>query len=193
MVRQRADSPVKIKTRSNRPLTQFACDELTKCIHSFKTDSYSVSKGNTRVESITGPKLTHCKIYLHDDNILSLILMDCTPVSLRLSFGSRFTEDGHPKKTTIERLNGLLDSLSVHMIIPPGVRIFRDKLSDCYYLGKGEDKIMVGKNYATCLMLKPSPSDFQIEASNIQINNMMEEDHINSDLHDQSYLQECAS
>lgn len=117
------------------------------------------------------------KVYLHNDEILSLIILESTPLSIRVSMGTVFDENGHPKKTTIERLNGILDELSNWWMLPHGVRIFRDKKENQYYLGRGDDRILVGRNYATTMLLRPSATTFEIEASNIESNNIFDEIH----------------
>lgn len=115
------------------------------------------------------------KLYLHNDEIFSVIILDSTVLSIRVSMGETFDENGYPKKTTIERLNGILDESSNWWMLPEGVRIFKDKKENQYYLGRGDDRILVGRDYATTMLLKPCPDTFIIETSNMEANNIFNE------------------
>lgn len=168
---------MKHKSRSNRPLTQFACDSLARCLNHKTVDGFYKVEGNTCASCIAGPRIKAFKVYLHHDEIFSVIIMDSIFMSIRVSVGTVFDERGFPKKTTIERLNGILDEAANWWMLPDGVRIFKDKKEDQYYLGRGDDRIIVGRDYATTMLLKPSRDIFQIEASNLESNNIFDEIH----------------
>lgn len=134
--------------------------------------NFREESGNTCIECIAGPNLKVVKVFLHGGEILSVIRMYSIATSIRVSFDSILKENGKPSKTAVERLNGLLDELNHQSLLPNGVRIFWDRDHECYYLGRGEEKIAVGSRFATNVLLAPSDSKFIVEASNLEVNSM---------------------
>jgi hypothetical protein len=158
----------KLKTgRSNRPLTQFAADHIEGFLLG-KAINYEATKGNTTVRSRIGEQYQTFTVLLHGSPILELVAEDWDPLPLAVSIGQRFTFDGHPTSTTIERLNGLLDRLGELDVIPPGVRIFHNKDAGAYCLGKGDEYVAVGAQYARNVVLEPDPDRFQIRATDLE-------------------------
>lgn len=157
----------KTKTgRSNRPLTQFAVDHLQGFLLG-KATSYEVTKGNTEIRCKIGEQYQTFTVSLHNSPILELVTEDWEPLPPTISFGQRFTFEGHPTSTTIERLNGLLDRLGEFEVIAKGVRVFHNKEAGAYYLGKGEECVAVGAQYARNVMLEPDPDRFAIRATDL--------------------------
>jgi hypothetical protein len=154
--------------RSNRPLTQFAC-RLTEDFLLGKLEPKKYIIHNTTVDCTETKSSTTLAVKLFSTQILtvSLALPTEEPLHVSINVGDKFTNAGHPTKTSIERLNGLLDSLGIHGIIPEGVRIFKDFTHDMFYLGKGDDKIAVGEKYAHNVSLKPDSFNFIVEASDL--------------------------
>lgn len=157
--------------RSNRPLTQFAC-RLTEDFLLGKLEPKKYIVNNTRVDCTENKTSTTLTVRLFNAQILtvSLSLPKEEPLHVSIGIGDVFTNTGHPTRTSIERLNGLLDSLGIHGIIPEGVRVFKDSRNDMFYLGKGENKIPVGEHYARNVTLRPDPHEFIVEASDLAVN-----------------------
>lgn len=161
--------------RSNRPVTQFACDHLEKFLLG-KEEPGTYFLHNTYVKCTEERNSTTFTASLRESEILtvSLSLPEEEPVLVNVSVSDYFTFDGKPTKTVVERLNGLLDTLGIHGIIPEGVRIFKDRDEDMFYLGKGDDKIAVGRKYARNVRLNPDPEEFSIQSSDLGV-------HLNSE------------
>lgn len=163
-----------IQRRSNRPLTQYACDFLDEFLKG-KLDSCEHSNENTAIRcNITKSSATTVErfsVLLYGAEILDILMCDEHPVHVKVGISKQFTIEGYPKKTTIERLNGLLDELGGHGIIPAGVRIFKDRIENLFYLGKGDNKIAVGKGLATEVLLAPDQHEFRVQATDLCINN----------------------
>lgn len=159
-----------IQRRSNRPLTKYACDFLDDFLKG-KLESLQDSNENTAVKcSITkssAAEVASFSVFLYRAEILQVMMVNEDAASVKVSIGDHFTDEGYPKKTTIERLNGLLDELGCHGIIPEGVRIFKDRIENLFYLGKGDNKIAVGKGLATRVMLAPDSEEFVIQATDL--------------------------
>lgn len=154
-----------IQRRSNRPLTKFACDYLDEFLKGKLKFRYDKNE-NTSIEARVGPNgVSTFAVFLYDTEILTVLLECGEPTSVIVSVGNSFTPEGYPKKTTIERLNGLLDELGGHGILPEGVRIFKDRIENLFYLGKGDNKIAVGRRLAMTVRLEPDPEDFLIKSS----------------------------
>jgi hypothetical protein len=163
-----------IQRRSNRPLTQYACDLLDDFLKG-KLDSCEYSNENTAVKCVVSKSpittIESFDVYLYGAKILEVVASDGKAFFVKVSTGNHFTIEGYPKKTTIERLNGLLDELGSHMILPEGVRIFKDRIENLFYLGKGDNKIAVGKGLATEVILYPDHNEFRVQASDLVLNN----------------------
>lgn len=157
--------------RSNRPVTEFACN-LTNRFLMGTLEPGKQALNNTSVSCTESKSAVNLFVDLFDHTILDILLALPTeePIHVRISVGDYFDGYGHPTKTTIERLNGLLDCIGSHGIIPEGVRIFKDRSTDTFYLGKGDKRIPVGKKYARNVFLKPNCDEFIIEYSDIDLN-----------------------
>lgn len=138
-------------------------------------EPFQAEKGNTKVECVTSQLLKVLKVYLCDQEIVSLLMADAGTLqqgtqtgasvcSIRVSIGDSFTFDGYPRKTTVERLNGILDKLSDYNVIPLGVRMYKHREQDTYALGKGDDYIAVGQKAAKQAIITPDANRLIIEA-----------------------------
>lgn len=149
--------------RSNRPLTQFACRQIKRAVlHPFPV-SFSNSEGNTTVSCVADGMKQRITVSLFDSKILELDVYQFAIHAIKVQFGSVFTNNGNPTKTTIERLNGLLELLGELHALPDGVRIFRCPDSDSCAIGKGSDYFVIGKNNYNGLMIRPSKSSFEVD------------------------------
>ena len=158
-----------LQRRSNRPLTHFACKHLDAFLKD-KVEPFEDTLCNTKVKYEIGLRRQHTfTVYLYNTSLLEITLVDEEPIHVAVCVGNLFSNDGHPTKTTIERLNGLLDELGHHGIIANGVRVFKDRIENIFYLGKGDNKIAVGRQYAKNVILRPDPYDFYIEASDLSV------------------------
>lgn len=149
--------------RSNRPLTEFACRHLDAFLESRRSIASTLANGNTTVAVRSEPTHDLLKVFLFNDEILS-VTRSARGTSVRVSFTSYYDHFGQPTATTCERLNGLLDRLGCHEVLPTGVRVFRDHSSDepLTYLGRGDDKIAVGEGLAESVYIKASPIKLNI-------------------------------
>jgi hypothetical protein len=107
------------------------------------------------------------KVQLFDQPLLSLTVsaVDQRPMHLLLSMGPVFDSQGCPTRTTVERLNGLLDCLGFHRVIPEGVRVFRTAPDGPLCLGRGDARLLVGRQFASQVLLRPDPEAFIVEAT----------------------------
>lgn len=158
--------------RSNRPVTEFACN-LTSRFLMGTLEPGKQTLNNTSVSCIESKSAVNLLVDLFDHAILDILLALPTedPIHVRISIGNYFDGYGNPTKTTVERLNGLLDCIGCHGIIPEGVRIFKDRGTDTFCLGKGDKYIPVGKKYAKNVFLKPDCDEFVVEYSDIELDN----------------------
>jgi hypothetical protein len=163
-------SLIQPKTRSNRPLTQFACGclDLFLSLPGYRTDR---SKGNTTIKCFKDEPFRKFKTFVDDEEVLELIVFQDEPVAVKVSTGDLLDDDGHPVDYVVERLNGLLDSLGTHRIIPFGVRMFYDKTDEVFCLGKGEQKIPVGLLHASQVI---------IEADSFELKMTLEQENVNA-------------
>lgn len=150
--------------RSNKPLTQFACAHLAKCLSGIVNDSYSDQQGNTKIVYTCGPVFQNLQFYLCDQVICSILTVSYeqrpSVLSMMFNIGEGLDSVGNPRKTTIERLNGLLDSLGRYRALPEGVRVFYNREEKCYALGKGEDYVTLGASRISSVMVKPCHEEF---------------------------------
>lgn len=162
--------------RSNRPLTQFVCDQIDRCLKGRATAPFELEKGNTRVACSVDHLLNVFKVYLCDQEILSVLITNksllqqslqtgANVYSIRVSIGENLTLDGYPRKTTVERLNGILDKLSDYNVIPVDVRLYKHREQDTYALGKGDDYIAVGQRAAKRVIITPNANQLILEAA----------------------------
>jgi hypothetical protein len=156
--------------RSNRPLTQFAVREVEDFLLG-KSEAHRTSIHNTTIDVVQEDKRSKSLfVRLHGETILalSISLPDEEVIHTQISLGTTFTADGCPTKTTVERLNGLLDCLGTHGVIPEKVRIFRDPSGGgSFFFGKGEKKTPVGQRHARNIVLKSDPDELLIESSDV--------------------------
>lgn len=143
------------KRRSNRPLTEFACNLLDDFMLRNNKDSFQSEQKNTSVRVITDGHVRQFIVSLYDEEIFRLTSVNFKPVSIKISFTTFFDVYGQPSSTTAERLNGLLDCLGAFNIIPQGVRIFRDQEYYTTYIGKGDEKVAIGKDLFSSVYIKP--------------------------------------
>jgi hypothetical protein len=149
------------KRRSNRPLTQFALG----CLDLFlKTSNYSTdrSRGDTSVLCTKKDKIKKFKAFVFGEQIIEVTLFEDEPVAVNVFMGSTFGANGGPSDPVVERLNGLLDALGSYSVIPRGVRVFRDRIEEIFYLGRGEQKVPVGLLYAHKVSIKPNFEELEM-------------------------------
>lgn len=158
--------------RSNRPVTQFAVRLLEGFLLG-KLDPGDYINHNTRVSYIETKSIGTLAIQLFDDEILnlSIVLETEEPLYLKISVGSSFTSDGRPTRTTAERLNGLLDCLGAHGVLPEGIRIFRTQDEGNLCLGNERTKVLMGRDYAREVLIRPDPDEFTCVSSDIDNKN----------------------
>ena len=159
-------SPEPRQKRSNRPLTQFTC-RLTEAFLQGRLAPVVHSNGNTSVAYEVTPTGAVLKVQLFDRPLLSLFVSagERRPLQLLLCMGTVFDGLGRPTRTTVERLNGLLDCLGFHGVIPDGVRVFRTAPDGSLCLGRGDSRLLVGRQFATEVLLRPDPEAFIVEAT----------------------------
>lgn len=144
------------KPRSNRSITEFACKCLEEFFLNQSTDSYQAEQKNTTVRVFNDRTKQTFVVSLFEEEIFRLVVSFKRPISLRLCFTSFYDSYGQPSSTTAERLNGLLDRLGYLGIIPHGVRIFRDQEYHTTYIGKGDEKVAIGKNLFSAVYIAPN-------------------------------------
>lgn len=134
-----------LKRRSNRPLTQFACGclDVFLLIENYETDR---SKGNTSVKCYNHDDARVFQVALNGIKILEAVFFGNQPITFCAIFDTKFKIDENFRSIAIERLNGLLDSFSLYQIIPPGIRVFRDREEDAYFLGRGNNRFALSEN-----------------------------------------------
>lgn len=146
--------------RSNKPLTAFACSALRRFLDGkFRpTDHYKETRGNTSV-SVDGLVF---RTYLYDQPIFTALVADGKVNSVQVSFTSTYDSAGVPTRTVRERLNGLLDTLGQKHVLPYNVRIFIDPAYEVAYLGRGDERIAVGRDLVQAVTIAPSPDFLNI-------------------------------
>ena len=157
------------KPRSNKPVTQFACREFVKCHRRVSGELYESRLESTSIKCQTEDPVKSIKAYLFDREILSVILVNSEAVSIRLNFDGNISADGRPSGLLVERLNGLLDQLGIVGMLPMGVRLFRNRDTGDFYLGKGDDCILIGRDYAKSVLITPSAVKLLIQDINIEV------------------------
>jgi len=153
------------RLRSNRPVTEFACKHLGFFLTGHYKTSGKRSNANTVLVYEIEEHVQSFKVNLYGEEILSILLSDWKPVSVLVSFTDFYDRLGQPTITTAERLNGLLDRLGAYGVLPKGTRVFRDPSQGLTYLGKGDNKIAVGRDYAEFVYLRPSAKELDIVGS----------------------------
>jgi hypothetical protein len=141
------------KSRSNRPLTQFACGclDLFMSINTYRTER---TRGNTTVKCYKEGSVKKFQAFVYDEQIIEVVTYDDEPVRVSVSAGDSFEADGSPNEDIKERLNGLLDALGAYQVLPDGVRLFKDRDEEIFYLGRGDVKVPVGLLYAREVLIQ---------------------------------------
>lgn len=152
--------------RSNRPLTKFACDYLDRFL-SNDLGTWSDRNTNTSIKCEASAQHRTFSVFFHGQELLSLALEGDEPMMVRIGLGDKFCDDGSPTRTVLERLNGILDTLGWHGVIPEGVRVFKDKEEGIFYLGKGDDKVAVGRKFAQMIFIRPDEHIFDIQSTDM--------------------------
>jgi hypothetical protein len=164
------------KRRSNRPLTDFAC----RCLHDFvsspPTNSYQSVQKNTTVRVLIDGSLRTFLVLLYEEEIFRLTFSGKKLLPVKLSFTSFSDSHGQPSTTTAERLNGLLDTAGGLGLIPEGVRVFRDQEHYRTYIGKGDEKVAIGKGLFTSVFLKSDSEKFAFAGYESIVESFREED-----------------
>lgn len=153
--------PIIRKTRSNRPLTQFACSclDLFLGVKNYQTDR---SKGNTAVKCFSVERTKKFQVFVSEERILEITSFDGEPVRVKIGVGEVFNSDGGPIDSVKERLNGLLHALGYYKVLPKNVRIFQDHDEEVFFIGRGEQKIPVGLLYAHEVTIKVDPDKLEM-------------------------------
>ena len=151
-------SSLQRKSRSNRPLTQFACGclDLFMSINTYTTKR---TKGNTTIKCGKEDKIKKFQVFVYDEQIMEVVTYDDEPVRVSICVGDSFEVDGYPDEDIKERLNGLLDALGAYKVLPDGVRLFKDRDEGIFYLGRGEVKVPVGLLYTRDIVIQPATDE----------------------------------
>lgn len=156
--------------RSNRPVTQFAVR---------RTEEFLLGKAevgrhwlqNTTVDVVQEDKRSMTLfVRLYHETILTLTmsLPEQELIHVCVSVGTTFSMNGYPTKTTLERLNGLLDCMGFHGVIPEKVRAFKDpEGTGLFFFGKGDLRVPIGQYHARNIILTPDPDELIIQSSDI--------------------------
>lgn len=159
-----------MRRRSNKPLTAFACSAIDDVVYGRRTPG-TERNHNTIVayEETTRDRIL--AVFLHETKLLELVFdKQGQPTHISISIGDRFTSEGYPSETVAERLNGMLDALGRHGILPDGVRVFKDREENTFYLGRGDDRLAVGQRFARNVVIEPNADNLIILASDIDFN-----------------------
>lgn len=151
------------KPRSNRVLTQFACGslDLFLALPCYRTER---RRGDTSIKCYSDGKSKKYQAFVYGEQIMEVVSFDEEPVAVNICVGQSFEDDGGPSDVVVERLNGLLDALGSYKVLPKGVRVFRDKVEEIFYFGKGEEKIPVGLFYAHNIKVQADPEYLKMTA-----------------------------
>lgn len=155
-------------SRSNRPLTEFACGFLARFLTGKYLGEGLEQRGNTLVRYKADPTFQDFSVSIFDDQIFSMSMVAWAPSLVTISFGNYYDDYGRPSTTTVERLNGLLNRLAMFRVIPDNVRIFRDPEHKLSYLGRFDEKIAVGKNYAKSIGIQSNPKKLILIGGELQ-------------------------
>ena len=148
--------------RSNRTLTQFAVNEVSRYLTQPDLANSPSRAGNTQVE-YDGcnhcDRPVHIVVRLFDKEILRVYtnpLNRNAVAGIKIQAGDFYDSKGRPSRTTRERINGLLDFLCTKKCLPEGVRCFINEEGQCC-IGKGSSCKPLGRdNPAVVVMAHPS-------------------------------------
>jgi hypothetical protein len=90
---------------------------------------------------------------------MELVTYDNEPVRISVCVGDSFDAEGNPSEDIKERLNGLLDALGAYEVLPDGVRLFKDRDEEIFYLGRGDVKVPVGLLYAREVLIQAGAAE----------------------------------
>lgn len=156
--------------RSNRPVTQFAVRNTEEFLLG-KSEPSRKWLQNTTVEVVQEDKRSMTLfVRLYHENILTMTmsLPEQELIHVCVSVGTTFSMNGYPTKTTLERLNGLLDCMGFHGVIPEKVRAFKDpEGTGLFFFGKGDQRVPIGQYHARNIILTPDPDELIIQSSDI--------------------------
>ena len=155
-------------SRSNRPLTEFVCRFLAQFLTGKHLGEGREQRGNTTVYYSANTYKQKFSVSIFDKQIFEILMDRWTPSSILISFGEYWDDYGRPTTTTVERLNGLLNRLAIFRVIPNNVRIFRDPEHKLSYIGRFDEKIAVGKNYARSIEIKPDQHNLILVGGELQ-------------------------
>jgi hypothetical protein len=161
--------PTLRRSRSNRPLTQFAlgCLDLFLVTSNYLTDR---SKGNTAVKCTRKDHIKKFEAFVFGEKIIQVMMFDNEPVAVDICIDENFDESGNPIDDVVERLNGFLDALGTYSVLPKGVRVFRDREEEIFYLGKGEQKIPIGLLHAHKVSIQADSEELRMTVSTSSVN-----------------------
>lgn len=154
--------------RSNRPVTEFAVRHTEQFLLG-KAEVGRKFLHNTTVDIIQEDKRSMTLfVRLYNEKILTLTmsLPNQEIIYIGVSVGTTFSMNGYPTKTTMERLNGLLDVLGIHGVIPEKVRVFKDpEGSGSFFFGRNDQKIQIGEHHARNIILSTNPDQLIIQST----------------------------
>jgi len=133
--------------RSNRPLTQFAIRKLREFLTYEYRQFTPAEEGNTAVALHFEGDWQVLSFWLHGERILEIVFDGPIFAGLNVYDGNFYNRAGNPSTTTCERLNGLLDELGEQCLIPEGVRVFTDKQSGTTFVGRGDRRRPLGRDF----------------------------------------------
>lgn len=145
------------RRRSNKPITQFACDLLGQFLDQRLIGNAVKSRYDTSVSYNATEESQLFFVHHCNADLVNIAMQDWRPCSVRISFSGHFNAEGMVDDAAIERLNGLLDTLGSYGAIPDGVRVFRSKKGQFCYFGKGDERVAVGPNYASYVLVECNP------------------------------------
>ena len=134
--------------RSNRPLTQFAVKKLLEFLTFEERQFTPEENGNTAVSLERDSDFSVLTFWLHQQRIMEVVFDGPTFAGVNVYDGGFYDRTGGPSTTTRERLNGLLDELGEQCLIPEGVRVFQDKASGTTFVGRGDVRAPLGRDFA---------------------------------------------
>lgn len=132
--------------RSNRKLTQEACNAIAACLDNPR-GFRGWYAGNT---SVTFSAVKFDKMVI-DVSLFGRVIAEISEDGILVRNGGFFDSRGFPSRTTRERLNGILDLLGYRKLIPDGVRVFISE--DGCKVGKGHRAKPLDKDHPSVAVL----------------------------------------
>lgn len=134
-------------TRLNRSLTQFAIGKIDEFIDLGPERFQNAGGGNTSVTLEKDGDLNILGVWLFDKPIAELVFDGIRFLEVTVYDGGFYDKAGRPSRTTRERLNGILDHLGEACLIPEGVRVFLDTVTDSAFVGRQQVRRPIGRGY----------------------------------------------